>query len=178
MNSRYHTRSRAAATSAPPPPPSWQRIVVQLRPREALAPEIEPPVSPVPAQVADPLASPVAPRSPLEPLFLGMGDDVVTPSPLPSPYLAPTSNLVGNYYSPASPKIDLYEVDARHPAPEMSTLEHQVVWEAELICSPTPPPTADEVIDRVLEASRAETPVFRPEVQPLTPPPRWMVSWD
>ncbi|CCF48102.1 uncharacterized protein UHOR_12761 [Ustilago hordei] len=99
----------------------------------------------VSAQVADPLALPVV-RSPLEPLFLGMDDDIIVPSPLPSPFIAPIiPNLVGNDYSPASPAIDLYEVDARLAAVDRTTPEWQATWEAELARSPTPPPTADEI---------------------------------
>ncbi|CCF53979.1 hypothetical protein NDA11_005218 [Ustilago hordei] len=36
------------------------------------------------------------------------------------------------------------------------------------------PPTADEIIDAVLAPPRATTPEYRLEVQPLTPPPRWL----
>ncbi|UTT96509.1 hypothetical protein NDA17_005946 [Ustilago hordei] len=106
------------------------------------------------AATTNPLASPVAPHSLLEPLFLGMDDNAVIPSPPPSPFLIPPPALGGSDYSPASPEIDLYEVDARHPAPEMSTPEHQAAWEAELAHSPTPPPATDDIIDVVLEVSR------------------------
>ncbi|KAJ1044883.1 hypothetical protein NDA10_007831 [Ustilago hordei] len=174
MTSPYHTRSQAAATSAPPPLPCRHQIIAWLHPREDLTPPTEPPASPVPTHVANPLASPVAPRSPLEPLFLGMDDDVVIPSPPPSPFLVSPPALGGSDYSPASPEIDLYEVDTRHPAPEMSTPECQAAWEAELACSPTPPPATDDIIDAVLEVSCTGTPVFCPGVQPLMPPPCWM----
>ncbi|KAJ1030893.1 hypothetical protein NDA18_002122 [Ustilago nuda] len=120
---------------------------------------------------------PVAPVvcSPLEPLFLGMDGNAVIPSPLPSPFLAPVvPDPVENNCSPISPAINLYEVDARRPVVEVTTPERQAAWEAELARSPTPPPTADEVVDAVLAASRANTPVFRLEIQPLTPPPRWV----
>ncbi|CCF48181.1 hypothetical protein NDA11_004048 [Ustilago hordei] len=103
-----------------------------------------------------------------------MDDDVVIPSPPPSPFLVPPPAPMGSDYSPASPPIDLYEVDARCPTLEMSTPECQAVWEAELAHSPTPPPTADEVIDSVLDAHCLGTPVYQLEVQPLTPPPRWV----
>ncbi|KAJ1572641.1 hypothetical protein NDA11_003320 [Ustilago hordei] len=174
MTSPYHTRSQAAATSVPPPLPRHHQIIAQLCPHEDLAPATEPPALPVPTHVANPLASPVAPHSPLELLFLGMDDDMVIPSPPPSPFLVPPPALGGSDYSPASPEIDLYEVDVRHPAPEMSTPEHQVAWEAELARSPTPPPAADNIIDMVLEVSCTGTLVFCPGVQPLTPPPHWM----
>lgn len=131
------------------------------------------PAPPVLAREANPLASPVV-RSPLEPLFLGMDDDTVIPSPPPSPFLATSPTLMGNDHSPVSPAINLYEVDTRRSAVEMTTPECQATWEAELAQSPTPPPAADDVIDTVLLAPRADTLVFRPEIQPLTPPPRWV----
>ncbi|KAJ1035139.1 hypothetical protein NDA18_000736 [Ustilago nuda] len=174
MNVLYYTRSQAAAVAAPPPPPCQHRIVARLHPREDSGPTPETPLSPVPARVADPLASPVALRSPLEPLFLGTDDDIIPPSPLSSPFLAPTPYLVGIDRPPISLEIDLYEVDAGHPTLEVSTLERQAAWEAELARSPTPPPATDDIIDAVLQVSRANTPVFRPVVQPLTPPPRWV----
>ncbi|SYW74373.1 uncharacterized protein UHO2_01238 [Ustilago hordei] len=160
--SPYCTQSKTAA-SAPPSevaaaPPRCHQIMVWLQP----------------PHVANPLASPVA-LSPLEPLFLGMDDDIIVPSPLPSPlpaHLEP--NPMGEDYSPASPPVDLYKVDVTCPPLDLTTPECQAAWEAELARSPTPPPTADEVIDAVLTASRAGTPVFRPEVQPLTPPPCWV----
>ncbi|SOV05790.1 uncharacterized protein UDID_18519 [Ustilago sp. UG-2017a] len=169
MSSCYNTRSRSSANGAIPAS-SRRRIVLRLRSWEESAPTAAPPS---PSSSAVPLASPVA-RSPLEPLFLGMDDDAVIP-PLPSLYLAPIiPNPVGNAPSPDSPAIDLYEVDSRRAAPEMTTPERQAVWEAELARSPTPPPAADEVIDTILLAPRPETPVYRPVVQPLTPPPRWV----
>ncbi|KAJ1600447.1 hypothetical protein NDA14_000397 [Ustilago hordei] len=174
MTSPYHTHSQSEATSAPPPLPCHHQIIARLHPHEDLTPATESPASPVPTRVVNPLASPVAPRSPLEPLFLGMDDDTVIPSPPPSPFLIPPSALGGSDYSPASPEIDLYEVDARRPAPEMSTPERQVAWEVELARSPTPPPATDDIIDMVLEVSCTGTPVFHPGVQPLMPPPRWM----
>ncbi|CCF48167.1 hypothetical protein NDA11_001076 [Ustilago hordei] len=104
-----------------------------------------------------------------------MDDDIVIPSPLPSPYLVPViPDPVGNDFSPTSPMVDLYEVNARCSAVEMTTPEGQAAWEVELARSPTPPPTADEIVDVVLAASRAGTPVYQPEVQPLTPPPHWV----
>ncbi|KAJ1041551.1 hypothetical protein NDA10_002170 [Ustilago hordei] len=174
MTSPYHTRSQAAATSVPPPLPRCCQIIGVLHPRKDLTPTTESPALPVPTHVANPLASPVAPHSLLEPLFLGMDDNAVIPSPPPSPFLIPPPALGGSDYSPASPEIDLYEVDARHPAPEMSTPEHQAAWEAELAHSPTPPPATDDIIDVVLEVSRTGTLVFHPGVQPLMPPPHWM----
>ncbi|SPC65518.1 uncharacterized protein UHOD_11085 [Ustilago sp. UG-2017b] len=140
-----------------------------------LASSLEPPVLPVPACVADPLAFPVALPSPLEPLFLGMGDNTVIPSSPVSPPLAhEETQLVGEDYSPASPLPDLYELDAWRPPWDLTTPECQAAWEAELARSPTPPPTANEVIDMVLDAPRLGTPVYRLEVQPLMPPPRWV----
>ncbi|KAJ1604233.1 hypothetical protein NDA14_006510 [Ustilago hordei] len=135
--------------------------MVRLHPREGSTSAAE---SLPPPPAADPLASPVA-RSLLVPLFLGMDDDVVTPSSLPSPLLASAApSLVGNDYSLASLEIDLYEVDVRRPTVEVMTPERQAAWEAELACSPTPPPMADEVIDAVLDADRPSTPVYRLEV--------------
>ncbi|SOV05661.1 uncharacterized protein UDID_06351 [Ustilago sp. UG-2017a] len=42
--------------------------------------------------------------------------------------------------------------------------------------SPTPLPNADEVVDATLAdlSSRAVTPVYQPDIQPLTRPPRWI----
>ncbi|KAJ1575554.1 hypothetical protein NDA15_006026 [Ustilago hordei] len=176
--SPYFTRSKTAAIAPPTEVATTsshrRQVVLRLNPHEGPAPEANPPASSDLAQVADPLAPPVA-HSPLEPLFLGMDDDIIVPSPLPSPFLAPVvPDPVGNDFSPTSPVVDLYEVDARRSAIEMTTPEHQAAWEAELARSPTPPPTADEVVDVVLAASRAGTPIYRPEVQPLTPPPRWV----
>ncbi|SYW82086.1 uncharacterized protein UHO2_00571 [Ustilago hordei] len=165
-----------AAASAPSSdgttaPARHLRIMVRLRPHEgstSAAKSLPPPPA------ANPLASLVA-RLPLVPLFLGMDDNVITPSSLPSPLLASAApSLMGNDYSPASPEIDLYEVDARRPTVEVMTPEHQAVWEAELAHSPTPPPMANKVIDAVLDAICPSTPVYRLEVQPLTPPPRWV----
>ncbi|SYW74705.1 uncharacterized protein UHO2_01571 [Ustilago hordei] len=175
VSSRYRTHSQAT-TSAPSSdgttiPARRRWIVVQLRPHErstSAAKSLPPPPA------ADPLASPVV-WSPLAPLFLGMDDDVITPSSLPSPLLASAApSLMGNDYSPASLEINLYEVDVRRPTVEVTTPEHQAAWEAELACSPTPPPTADEVIDVVLDIDCPSTPVYQLEVQPLTPPPRWV----
>ncbi|SYW82988.1 uncharacterized protein UHO2_04905 [Ustilago hordei] len=176
--SPYLTRSKTAIVVPPAEVATTssrcRQVVLQLHPHEDPATEANPPAPMVSAQVADPLALPVV-RSPLEPLFLGMDDDIIVPSPLPSPFIAPIiPNLVGNDYSPASPAIDLYEVDARLAAVDRTTPEWQATWEAELARSPTPPPTADEVIDVVLAVSRAGTPVYQPEVQPLTPPPHWV----
>ncbi|SOV02896.1 uncharacterized protein UDID_18065 [Ustilago sp. UG-2017a] len=167
-HSPYTTHLQAAA-STPPPPPRHRRIIVRLSPCEDSTPAVEPPVSPVPARVADPLAFPVALPSPLEPLFLGMGDNTVIPSPLVSPPPArEETQLVGEDYSPASPLPNLYEVDAQHPPLDLMTPERQAAWEAELARSPTPPPMANKVIDAVLDAPRPGTPVYQLEVQPLT----------
>ncbi|KAJ1036039.1 hypothetical protein NDA18_000187 [Ustilago nuda] len=175
--SHYHTRSRSTAiepsseVAATSSHHHW--IVLRLRSHESTAAEAGPSASPAPALVADPPVSPVA-RLPLEPLFLGVDDDVAL-SPPPSPFLAPgISNPMGNNFSPALPAIDLYEVDARPLAVDHPTPECQAAWEAELAQSPTPPPDADTVIDMVLLAPRAGTPVYRPEIQPLTPPPHWV----
>ncbi|KAJ1027042.1 hypothetical protein NDA18_003061 [Ustilago nuda] len=178
LMSPYHTRSKAAAVTPPAvaamDSSRRRRVVLRLQPREVPAIEADPPVTSTSAPVTEPPVTPVV-RSPLEPLFLGMDDDIVIPSPLPSPFITlVVPNPVGNNFSPTSPMIDLYEVNPRHSLVEMTTPEHQTAWEAELARSPTPPPAADEVIDMVLAASRAETPIFRPEVQPLTPPPRWV----
>ncbi|SPC61022.1 uncharacterized protein UHOD_11214 [Ustilago sp. UG-2017b] len=152
--SHRQTRSQPAA-SAPPPegaatPTRRRRIVLLLHPREALAPATNPLATPVPPRVANPLASPVA-LSPLEPLFLGMDDNVVVPSPLPSPLLAS-----------AASNLDLYDLDARQPPREPTTPERQAAWEAELALSPTPPPTADDIIDAVLAPPRAVAPEHLP----------------
>ncbi|SPC64892.1 related to Mig1 protein, induced during biotrophic phase [Ustilago sp. UG-2017b] len=178
--SHYHSRSQTAA-SAPPSeetavPARRCRIVIRLRPRGASAPAANPPASPVLARVLNPLAPPLAPL-PLEPLFLGMDDDTIVSDPPPSPLLAhATSGLVGTDYSPASPVPNQYNLDARQPPQDPTTPECQAAWEAELARSPTPPPTADEIVDTVLASSRAATPKYRLEVQPLTPPPCW-VGW-
>ena len=116
----YYTRSRASA-STPPPPPRRRRIVVRLRPRDNSAPAAEPPASPVPARLVDPLDSLAVPASPLEPLFLGVGDDTVVSgqSGSPPPALAVPARA-GEDYSPASPpRPDLYEVDAHRPPREL-----------------------------------------------------------
>ncbi|SYW75420.1 related to Mig1 protein, induced during biotrophic phase [Ustilago bromivora] len=161
----YYTRLQAAAKVPPPEvaaaPSRRHRIIVQLCPREALAP------------VADPPSSPVAPV-PQEPLFLGMDDNPIISSPPPPPPLAcVVSGLVGTDYSLASPAQDLYNVDTGCPPADLTTPECQAVWEAELARSPTPPPTADKVMDAILAPSRTTTLVYRLEVQPLMPPPRW-----
>ncbi|SOV01588.1 uncharacterized protein UDID_18130 [Ustilago sp. UG-2017a] len=173
-NPPYQTRSRASA-SAPPPPPRRLPIVVRLRPRDNSAPAAEPPASPVPARLVDPFASLAVPASPLEPLFLGMGDDTVVSrhSGSPPPALTVPARA-GEDYSPVSPpRPDFYEVDAHGPPRELTTPERQALWEAELTRTPTPPPTANEVVDSILDAPRQGTPIYRLEVQPLTPPPRW-----
>ncbi|KAJ1035036.1 hypothetical protein NDA18_000639 [Ustilago nuda] len=174
----YYTRSKATAdaptieTATTTPP--CRRVVLQLKPCEGPVAEAAPLAPSTSAHAVEPSVAPVV-RSPLEPLFLGMGDNAVTPSPLPSPFLAPVvPDPVGNDLSPVSPAVDFYEVNARHPGVEVTTPEHQAAWEAELARSPTPPPTAKEVVDAVLAASRMNTPVFRPEIQPLTPPPHWV----
>ncbi|KAJ1028831.1 hypothetical protein NDA18_002856 [Ustilago nuda] len=162
--SPYNTRSKAAA-GAPPAVAEMnssrrRRVVLRLQPREDPATEADPPVTSTSAPAAEPPVTPMV-RSPLEPLFLGMDDNVVIPSPLPSPFLVPViPDPVVNNASPTSPTINLYEVDARCSTVEMTTLEWQAAWEAELAQTPTPPPTADDVIDAVLALSRAATPVF------------------
>ncbi|SOV06346.1 uncharacterized protein UDID_19632 [Ustilago sp. UG-2017a] len=176
--SRRQTRSQPAACVPPSEgaatPTKRRQVVLCLRPCEASAPAVDPLATPVPPRVVNPLVSPVA-LSPLEPLFLGMDDDVVIPSPLPSPLLAgAASNLVGTAYSPASPVLDLYNLDVRQSPREPTTPERQAAWEAELAHSPTPPPTVDNIIDVILAPPRAVTPEYRLEVQPLTPPPRWV----
>ncbi|KAJ1584636.1 hypothetical protein NDA11_003839 [Ustilago hordei] len=176
--SPYLTRSKTAARAPPAEavmtPSHRRQVVLQLRACEEPTVEVGSSVPPTSAPVADLPAVPVV-RSPLEPLFLGMDDNDVVPSPLPSPYLVPViPDPVGNDFSPTSPVVNLYEVDARHSAAEMTTPECQAAWEAELARSPTPPPTADEIVNVVLAASRAGTPIYWPEVQPLTPPPRWV----
>ncbi|SPC63745.1 uncharacterized protein UHOD_11318 [Ustilago sp. UG-2017b] len=122
----YQTRSQAAA-NAPPP--------------EASAP------------AADLPPSPDGP-TPLELLFLGMDDDTVISSTPGSPL--PTCVVLGlmeNDYSLASPPLDLYDMDVGHPLLDLMTPEHQAAWEAELACTPTPPPTTDEIVDAVLASS-------------------------
>ncbi|KAJ1018415.1 hypothetical protein NDA18_006569 [Ustilago nuda] len=176
--SPYQTRSKRTAATPPAEVVTTssrrRRIVLQLHTQEDPATGTDPLVPLDLAQGAKPPAAPVV-RSPLEPLFLGMDGDVAVPSPLPSPFLAPViPSPVGNDYSPTSPMVNLYEVTTRCSPVEMTTPERQAAWEAELARSPTPPPMADEVVDAVLAASRAGTPVFRLEVQPLTPPPRWV----
>ncbi|KAJ1601781.1 hypothetical protein NDA14_006431 [Ustilago hordei] len=125
--SPYFTRSRAAATSAPPPGVTVVltcccQVVIQLHPCEVPTPAVKPPASPVPARVVNPLASPVALPSPLEPLFLGMDDDTVIPSPLASPPLARVEpDPVGGDYSPASHVPGPHEVDGGRPPAELTT---------------------------------------------------------
>ncbi|KAJ1600544.1 hypothetical protein NDA14_001208 [Ustilago hordei] len=128
------------------------RIVACLHPHEVSADATEPPTSSTPVWLADPLASLVAPSSSLVPLFLGMDDNTVIQSPPGSPppaHVAPGPS--GEDYSLASPPPhDLNEVGTSHPAWELTTPEHQAMWEAELACSPTPPPTADEIVNAIL----------------------------
>ncbi|KAJ1035209.1 hypothetical protein NDA18_000805 [Ustilago nuda] len=154
------TRSKTAA-GAPPAEAamtSSRRRGRRLQPHEDPATEAGPPVPSTSALAADSPAAPVV-RAPLEPLFLGMDDDVVIPSPLPSLFLVPiVPNPMGNNISPTSPTINLYEVDARHSTVEVTTLEQQAAWEAELAQIPTLPPAADDVIDAVLASWRAATP--------------------
>ncbi|KAJ1019785.1 hypothetical protein NDA13_006010 [Ustilago tritici] len=164
--STRQTRLQAAANAPPPEaasaPTKHCRIIVRLRPRETSAPAANLPPSP---------DGPV----PLEPLFLGMDNDTVVSSAPDSPL--PTRvvpSLVENNYSPASPPLDLYDVDAEHPLLDLTAPEHQAAWEAELARTPTPPPTADEVVDAVLASSQAVTLVYQLEVQSLTPPPCWV----
>ncbi|KAJ1572995.1 hypothetical protein NDA14_004576 [Ustilago hordei] len=177
VSSPYQTWSRTAAAASPPEmvatSSQHRQIVLQVRPRGNPAARANSPTSPILACVANPLASPVASK-PLEPLFLGMDDDANIPTPLPSPFLAPIPNPMGSDYSPASLEINMFEVDARHPMMELMTPEHQAAWEAELARSPTPPPTANEVIDMVLDTHQLGIPVYRLEVHPLTPPPCWV----
>ncbi|CCF49975.1 hypothetical protein NDA10_000255 [Ustilago hordei] len=89
VSSRRQTRLQMAASMPPPAeaatPARRRQIIPCLRPREALVPAATPPSSPISARVANPLASPVAPSSPLVPLFLGMDDDTVIPGPPGSP---------------------------------------------------------------------------------------------
>ncbi|KAJ1018175.1 hypothetical protein NDA13_006491 [Ustilago tritici] len=169
MSSPYNTHSWSSASDVTPSS-SRHWIIPRLCPCEDSALAVDP--LPPPSSTV-PLASLVT-HSPLEPLFLGMDDNAVI-TPLPSPYLVPLiPNPVRNDPSLVSPAIDLYEVDSQRAVPEMTTPECQAVWEAELARSPTPPPAADEVIDTVLLAPQAGTPVYRLVVQPLTPPPRWV----
>ncbi|KAJ1577491.1 hypothetical protein NDA11_002440 [Ustilago hordei] len=129
----------------------------------------------MPACLVNPLASLAVPASPLELLFLGMDDDTVVSghSGSPPPALAVPAQA-GEDYSPASPPHpNLYEVDAHGPPRELTTPERQALWEAKLARTPTPPPMADKVVDSILDAPRQGTPVYRLEVQPLTPPPWW-----
>ncbi|SAM61760.1 related to Mig1 protein [Ustilago bromivora] len=176
--SPYQTRSQSAANVPPPEataaPSRCRWIIVWLHPRKVLAPEAIPPASLVSALIADPLASSVA-LALLEPLFLGMDDNTIVSSPPGSPPPVHVgTGLMGEDYSLASPPRDLYDVDVGCPPLDLTTPERQAVWEAELAHSPTPPPTADVVVDAVLASSRAVTLVFCLEVQPLMPPPRWV----
>lgn len=61
-------------------------------------------------------------------------------------------------------------MNTRCPLWDLMTPERQAAWDAELARSPTPPPTTDEVVDTLLALSRATTPVYRLEIQPLMPP--------
>ncbi|SYW81940.1 uncharacterized protein UHO2_00425 [Ustilago hordei] len=179
VSPRYCTRSRTAAEETSSErtvaPSGRQQIVVRLRPHDVVADTAEPTASSPLARLADPLASPVVPSSPLVPLFLGMDDDMVVQSPPGSPPPARVApGLSGEDYSPASPPPhDLNKVGTSRPARELTTPEHQAMWEAELARSPTPPPTANEIVDAILAPPRAVTPEYRLNVQPLTPPPRW-----
>ncbi|KAJ1597576.1 hypothetical protein NDA14_004776 [Ustilago hordei] len=117
----------------------------------------------------------MVPSSPLVPLFLGMDDDMVIQSPPGSPPPARVvPGLSGEDYSPASPPPhDLNEVGMSRPAQELTTPKRQAMWEAELARSPTPPPTADEIVNAILAPPHAVTLEYRLNVQPLTPPPHW-----
>ncbi|KAJ1036293.1 hypothetical protein NDA18_000158 [Ustilago nuda] len=174
--SPYLTRSKTAADVSPAETATtssrFRRVILHVRSRGSPVSRASSPTPLTPAHVADPLASPVA-HSPLKPLFLGMDDDVI-PSPLPSPFLAAPPLPMGSDTLPISPAVNLYKVDVRHPGVEVTTPEHQAIWEAELAWLPTLPPTTNEVVDAVLAASRATTPVFRLEIQPLMPPPHWV----
>ncbi|CCF47889.1 hypothetical protein NDA10_006672 [Ustilago hordei] len=104
----------------------------------------------------------VVPSSPLVPLFLGMDDNTVIQSPPGSP---PPARVVpgpsGEDYSPASPPPhNLNEVGMSCPAWELTTPECQAMWEAELARSPTPPPTANEIVDAILAPPRTVTPEY------------------
>ncbi|SAM76217.1 uncharacterized protein UBRO_20515 [Ustilago bromivora] len=127
----------------------------------------------------DPSEPPAAP-APLEPLFLGMDDDYEAGSPssiTPSPVVRNEVDPPRQVLSPIPPPINMYDIDARQPPQDLSTPEHQAAWEAELARSPTPPPpppAADDVIDAILASTRAATPEYHLEVQPLTPPSRWI----
>lgn len=171
----YQLRSRSAPGTPSTEPkasiPKRRRIILHLQPRDAPVPEAV-----LPPSLADP--------APLEPLFLGIDpemcsfsgdDDEVGSSTSPIvPALVPAGlGPSGQDYSPTSPPQDLYNVDSRRPPVDLSTPECQAAWEAELARSPTPPPTTNKVIDAVLASSRPGMPIFRPEVQPLTPP-RWV----
>ncbi|CCF49209.1 hypothetical protein NDA11_005416 [Ustilago hordei] len=91
--SPYQTRSKTTVTAPPPEVATTSSrccwVILQVQPCRDTTAGTNPPAPPVLARVADPLASLVA-RSPLEPLFLGMDGNDVTPSPLPSPFLACT----------------------------------------------------------------------------------------
>ncbi|KAJ1570930.1 hypothetical protein NDA11_005750 [Ustilago hordei] len=102
---------------------------------------------------------------PLEPLFLGIdpktglfsGDDDEVGSSTPPivPALVPAgSGLSGQDYSLMSSPPDLYDIDSRCPPVDLSTPKWQAAWEAELACLPTPPPTANKVINVALASSR------------------------
>ncbi|CCF51046.1 uncharacterized protein UHOR_14761 [Ustilago hordei] len=166
VTSPYQTRSKTVVSTPHPKvtaaPSHRCRIMVWLCSHKGPVAGTSPPASPIPARVADPLASPVA-LSPLEPLFLGMDDDTIIPSPLPSPFLACA--------------VDLYMVDARHPAVEMMMPEHQATWEAKLAWTPTLPPDANDIVDAVLVLAQAATLEYCPNMQPLTPPPHWVGCW-
>ncbi|KAJ1587262.1 hypothetical protein NDA12_001001 [Ustilago hordei] len=154
-------------------PSGCQQIVVHLHPHEVIADAAEPTASSPPAWLANPLVSLVVPSSPLVPLFLGMDDDTVVQSPPGSPPPARVApGPLGEDYSLASPPPhNLNEVGMSRPAQELTTPERQAMWDAELACSPTPPPTADEIVDTILAPPHAVTPEYWLNVQPLTPPP-------
>ncbi|KAJ1027900.1 hypothetical protein NDA13_003363 [Ustilago tritici] len=141
----YQLRSHAAASEPPADAgsslPKRCRIVVWLKPRDP------------PAPVEDPLEAQVDP-APLEPLFLGLDDKTGSfGSPAPPVLVRGSVGPLSQDYSPASPPHDQYNVNMHPPPWDLTTPEHQAAWEAELACSPPPPPTVDEVIDTVLASS-------------------------
>ncbi|KAJ1027899.1 hypothetical protein NDA13_003352 [Ustilago tritici] len=100
------------------------------------------------------------------------------PSPIaPSPVVCDDVGPPKQVPSPASPPIDMYNVDVRQPPQDLLTRERQAAWGAKLAHSPTPPPTADKVIDAILTSIRAATLEYHIEVQPLTPPTQWIGCW-
>ncbi|SYW86130.1 uncharacterized protein UBRO2_05850 [Ustilago bromivora] len=145
----YQLRSQSVSGAPPTKPdpslPKHRRIILWLKPHDTSVPEVDLPPSP-----ADP--------APLEPLFLGLdpkmgsfsGDDdeIGSPNPTITPALEPAgSGPSGQDYSLTLPPQDLYDIDSRRPPLDLSTPKQQAAWEAELACSPTPPPTTNKVVD-------------------------------